>query len=63
MDTKRIVILVSDGMVSDVYAESDGYDIEIIDLDTTDRYDQDRNSVAMNSLREELKRGDMVSVY
>lgn len=61
--SKRVVIVVEDGMVQNVYAEDELVDIEVIDNDTDDDDRRGWIDEAMKELRADLKNGKLVSVY
>ena len=63
MDNERIVILVENGMVSEVFAETSRVSVEVLDLDTDDSDRCAEIEYAKKRLNEEIRTGRLVSVY
>lgn len=60
MSNTQTIIIVENGMVTEVYSDAWYNDIEIIDLDTTDEIDYDLASERANEVR---SNPDLVAVY
>ena len=61
--SKRIVIVVEDGFVQEVYAEDAMVDIEIVDKDSDDGDRRGWNEEAAKELYEDAAAGKLVKVY
>lgn len=62
-EAKRVVIVVEDGVVENVYAEDKLVDVEIVDKDSDDGDRQGLIDEAVKELREDVTSGKLVSVY
>ena len=60
---KRIVILVEEGMVSNVYAEDELVDVEILDLDTDDPVQEAQNESAKLNVLKDVQDKRLVSIF
>ena len=62
-ESKRVVIVVEDGMVESVYAEDKLVDVEIVDKDSDDGDRRGWIDEAVKELHEDVASGKLVSVY
>lgn len=60
----KIIIRVRGGVVTDVYANTNNYDVEILDEDTVQNCDaDDEESIKDNHARLEAEAALMIAVY
>ena len=58
----RIIIIVGDGFVQEIYADNPDVDVEIIDMDTQDAEQAEQAEREVDEIRLEAFRGELFGI-